>query len=144
MDVTELLSDKIDATEEIDEHEKATEDDVRNRRSSSGLESMSSVESPEQESKKTNDNQTRENDTTEEKRFTIAANEIQNDLNNLAAMIDQISVDDEESQKIEESYGDGNHDFRLLKKSTFDEDDDTSKQATQNYDLNEIEREVKY
>lgn len=31
----------------------------------------------------------------------------------------------------------------MQKKHTFDEDDDTSKQATQNYDLNDFEREVR-
>lgn len=49
--------------------------------------------------------------------LTDAANEIQNDLNNLAAILQEAS-------------------------QIPTEDDDTSKQATQNYDLNDIDEEV--
>lgn len=61
--------------------------------------------------------------------LTNAANEIQNDLNNLAAIIQdasQIPTEIDNTQK----------------KHHLDEDDDTSKQATQNYDLNDNEQEV--
>ena len=61
--------------------------------------------------------------------LTNAANEIQIDLNNLAEIIQaasQISTTDE-----------------IQKKVSIDEEDDTSRQATQDYDLHEVRRRKK-
>lgn len=65
-------------------------------------------------------------------------NEIENELNNLGATIEQASAakNHQEEEESEQSSKD------LHKKPTFDEDDDTSKQATQNYDLHDTEKEV--
>ena len=57
-------------------------------------------------------------------------------MNNLAAIIQaaaQIQIDQSVEQKPN----------LTTKKSTFDEDDDTSRQATQNYDLHDFDQEVK-
>jgi len=53
-------------------------------------------------------------------------------LNNLAAIIQDASQIPIEGNPIDNTH----------KKHHLDEDDDTSKQATQNYDLNDIEQEV--
>jgi hypothetical protein len=91
--------------------------------------SLSSVSSDEELSNKTKEKQ----------KLRKAADEIQNDLNNLTALIREASQtstdqnDDENSEHL-------NH--HIQKKPTFDEDDDTSKQATQDYDLHDNEQEV--
>ena len=76
-----------------------------------------------------------------------AADDIQNDLNNLAAIIQaaaQLSVlDDEDEQSQPKEPSVERKINPIMKKSTFDEDDDTSKQATQNYDLHDFEQEVR-
>jgi hypothetical protein len=66
-----------------------------------------------------------------------AANEIENDLNDLAAMIHEASKLSNEKENSEPSNN------NIPKRHTFDEDDDTSKQATQNYDLHDNEQEVR-
>lgn len=110
---------------------------------SSTHESVFSDKAEEQETL-TNDRQPRmsTNDTNDNRIFKAAANEIENDLKDLAQMIDQISVDNESTQKNHDLDESDQNNFPLPRKSLHDEDDDTSKQATQNYDSNENDREV--
>ena len=78
-----------------------------------------------------------------EKSLSKAADEIQNDLNDLAAVIQQASQAFTEKNHHEEEEEESEQSNKgLPKKPTFDEDDDTSKQATQNYDLHDTEKEV--
>lgn len=69
-------------------------------------------------------------------------NEIENELNNLGATIDQELAEKNHHQEEEEEEESEQSSKNLHKKPTFDEDDDTSKQATQNYDLHDTEKEV--
>lgn len=72
---------------------------------------------------------------TKENLFNAAAADVQKELDNFAAII--LGASHLSDDKFEEENT--NH---LQKRHTFDEDDDTSKQATQNYDLNDNEQEV--
>jgi len=71
-----------------------------------------------------------------------AEREIQNDLNNLAAIIQAATQITTSQNDDENDDDDDNESHRVPKKSTIDEDDDTSRQATQNYDLLDNEQEV--
>ena len=71
----------------------------------------------------------------EDNKFLNAVDNVQNDLNNLAAIIQ------EASNKSLDKNVEENRDIQ--RKHTFDEEDDTSKQATQDYDLHDNEQEVR-
>jgi hypothetical protein len=71
--------------------------------------------------------------------FTDSANDILNDLNHLAEIIEQAS-----SIPTEENNNEQHIVIDKLKKHSLEEDDDTSKQATQNYDLNEQEVRIDF
>lgn len=77
----------------------------------------------------------------ETERFPGAVNEIENDLNNLAAIIQQASQISAENKSKNDQE---NSDNDSRKKHMIDEDDDTSRQATQNYDLLDHEPEVRH
>lgn len=89
----------------------------------------------------TNPNDTDDQKAKGGKSLAKAADEIENDLNELAAVIQQASKAFTEKNHHDEEESDQS-DKDLHKKPTFDEDDDTSKQATQNYDLHDTEKEV--
>ncbi|CAF0753747.1 unnamed protein product [Rotaria sordida] len=140
VDVTNLLPDEIDQQDDSlttneNENPKKIVTNVKYQSSLSAHSSVSSDESLDnQMSNNNNNNDTDNNQAKEDANLINAAQDIQNDLNNLAAVIQaasQISIDNNE----EESNN------NLQKRHTFDEDDDTSKQATQNYDLNDFEPE---
>ncbi len=105
---------------------------MRYESSSSSRSSVSSEEEADRSRSNDNHQKTDENQNKEEKRFADAVADIENDLNNLAGAINEASQISEEQT------------HELPKKPTFDEDDDTSKQATQNYDLHDNEQEVQY
>lgn len=140
VDVTNLLTDEVDPQANyLSPDENESPEKVLDKKQ---YECSPSEESDNESSESTsnnknnngaNDNQTKENDS-----LINAANEIQNDLDDLAAILQaaasQMSIDQDENED--------NNNNNLQKKHTFDEDDDTSKQATQNYDLNDFEQEV--
>ena len=156
VDVTELLLNNLDSPTNFlspDENENLnkTSGDEKYQSLSSAQASGSSDEPDEQLTASGNDQLTAGNRRKKDGAFTEAANEIQNDLNNLAAMIQGVSListDDQDNEKSAQN-DDGDDDKTEPskvpgpKRATFDEDDDTSKQATQNYDLNDFEQEVR-
>ncbi|CAF4034099.1 unnamed protein product [Rotaria sp. Silwood2] len=129
VDVTNLLPDELDqqanslSTNENEKPKKI----LTNVKYQSSLSADSSVSSDELLNSQAKENAN----------FKNATNDIQNDLNNLAAII-QASSQLSAGNKEEEEEENNNN---LQKRHTFDEDDDTSKQATQNYDLNDFEQE---
>jgi hypothetical protein len=168
VDVTNLLSNELDQEEEnfstSDENESPKKKPLGDNKyhSSSSSSSRSSISSDEVLDHQTSNN----NKEKQDKKFLDAVDDVQNDLNNLAAIIhgaSQISVDknqEENSRNLnnlapiiheasqisvdkneEENSRHLNNDIH--KKHTFDEDDDTSKQATQDYDLHDNEQEVR-
>ncbi|CAF3905765.1 unnamed protein product [Rotaria magnacalcarata] len=140
VDVTNLLSDEFD--EQVDdsisnENENGNPAEfLSNEKYESSSATHSSASSDEvlnNQKSNTNKNANKgDKRTKEQMELKNAADDIQNDLNDLAAAIQaasQLSMEEDNN----------NH---LQKRHTFDEDDDTSKQATQNYDLNDNEQEV--
>ncbi|CAF2130505.1 unnamed protein product [Rotaria magnacalcarata] len=139
VDVTNLLSDEFD--EQVDdsisnENENGNPAEfLSNEKYESSSATHSSASSDEvlnNQKSNTNKNANKgDKRTKEQMELKNAADDIQNDLNDLAAAIQaasQLSMEEDNN----------NH---LQKRHTFDEDDDTSKQATQNYDLNDNEQE---
>ena len=144
-----MLSDNRDSPANYlstDENENLnkTSGDEKYQSPSSGRVSDSSDDSDEQRTATAENRRTNKDES-----LRRAADEIQNDLNNLAAVIQAATGisniddddDDDESQSKEQSVERKVN--PIMKKSTFDEDDDTSKQATQNYDLHDFEQEVR-
>ncbi|CAM4941753.1 unnamed protein product [Rotaria socialis] len=139
VDVTNLLSDELD--EQVNDSISNGNENgnpaelLSNEKYESSSATHSSVSSDEVlNNQKSNTNKNANNGdrrTREQMELKNAADDIQNDLNNLAAVIQaasQLSMEEDNN----------NH---LQKRHMFDEDDDTSKQATQNYDLNDNEQE---
>ena len=124
--MTNLLSDEGGnyLTPDENENPKKLSGDEKYQSISSSQSSISTDEAIARPS--SSDNQINQDD------LTNAVNEIQIDLNQLAAIIQEAP---------QTSNGENLRDERQ-KKSPFEEDDDTSKQATQNYDFNDNEQEV--
>ncbi len=131
VDVTNLLSNEIDQqgnylTPDENESPKKASSNEKYRSLSSSTSSVSTDEGLDDQIS---------NQKIEDKKFANAVDEIQNDLNNLATVIEQasqISNNKKEDKSNEQQ-----------RKHIFDEDDDTSRQATQNYDLLDNEQEVR-
>jgi len=141
VDVTNLLSNEFEQGNELNPDENEHSRKPLNDDKYQSLSSISSDEGLEDQTSTTNQNESGDRKANERKILTQAADEIEADLNNFAAMIEQASQnstkkkskDDEASERINRN---------LPKGHTFDEDDDTSKQATQDYDLHDNEQEV--
>ncbi|CAF0769667.1 unnamed protein product [Rotaria sp. Silwood1] len=139
VDVTDLLPDELDQqenslTKNKNENLEKVFTNTKYQSSSSADSSISSDDVLNNQASN-NNHDTHDNQGNEDAKLKNAANDIQDDLNNLAAIIQaasQLPVDNNEEE---------NNDNYLQKRHTFDEDDDTSKQATQNYDLNDFEQE---
>ncbi|CAF3348584.1 unnamed protein product [Rotaria sp. Silwood1] len=139
VDVTDLLPDELDQqenslTKNKNENLEKVFTNTKYQSSSSADSSISSDDVLNNQASN-NNHDTHDNQGNEDAKLKNAANDIQDDLNNLAAIIQaasQLPVDNNDEE---------NNDNYLQKRHTFDEDDDTSKQATQNYDLNDFEQE---
>lgn len=122
VDVTNLLSDEAGnyLTPDENENQKKLSGDEKYQSLSSAHSSVSNEEAigPQSSSNLEKDHEDLIN----------AANDIQNDL---AAMIQEVSQIPSEEYLV-----------NTEKKPSLEEDDDTSRQATQNYDLNDNEQEV--
>lgn len=146
VDVTELLLNNLDSPANY-----LSPDENENLNKTSGDEKYQSLSSAQASvsSDEPDDQLTDANPTKREMNFTEAANEIQNDLNNLAAMIQGVSLISTDDQENEKSARDDDDDktepsrIPVPRRPMFDEDDDTSRQATQNYDLHDFEQEVR-
>ncbi len=138
VDVTNLLSNELDQQEnpsisEENENQKRTTDDEKYQSLSSAASGEDASDHRTFKTQGTDDSQTKEDDNSID-----AVNDIQNDLNILASIIQQAT-----DKNKEEEEDNGHSKNTLQKKNTFDEEDDTSKQATQDYDLHENEQEVR-
>ena len=145
--MTELLLNNLDSPANY-----LSPDENENLNKTSGDEKYQSLSSAQASvsSDEPDDQLTDANATKKDVNFTEAANEIQNDLNNLAAMIQGVSLISTDDQDNEKSARDDDDDDKtepsrkpVPRRAMFDEDDDTSKQATQNYDLHDFEQEVR-
>ncbi|CAF0842617.1 unnamed protein product [Adineta steineri] len=142
VDVTNLLPNELDQqdTQSIqdkndNESQKQTTDDEKYQSLSSARSSLTSDDDDDDGSNAqtyNNNNETDENKSKENENFTNAVNDIQNDLKNLTSIINEVSTDKNKHEEEDRSS---------QKKPTFDEEDDTSRQATQDYDLHENEQE---
>jgi len=129
VDVTNLLSDEVgnDLTSDENENPKKISSDEK-------YQSLSSVSSNEAIGDQTSSNLEKDSEN-----FTNSPNDILNDLNHLAEIIEQASLIPTEENDNEKHIV-----IDTQKKHSLEEDDDTSKQATQNYDLNEQEVRIHF
>jgi hypothetical protein len=138
VDVTNLLPNDLDqpgdylTPEENENPRKPADTKIQYENSSA-----SSISSDEESNQQTSN---KNNRTEKDDDLRKAADEIENDLNDLAAMIQGAS---KLSNAKEEENSEHSNNNNIPKRHTFDEDDDTSKQATQNYDVLDNEQEVR-
>ena len=146
VDVTDFLSIEIDQFEgyvspDDNENPKKASGDDKYQSVSSSRSSLSIDQAGDQQTVSTTGPHRTDQGLDETGHFAGAVNEIENDLNNLAAIIQQASQISAENKSKNEQE---NSDNDPRKRHMLDEDDDTSRQATQNYDLLDHEPEVRH
>lgn len=133
--MTNLLTNELDQPDSPSIHEDNDNDNKRQTTDDEKYQSVSSARSTPSQDELSNAPTIDNNDKTKEEiQLLDAVQEIENDLNNLATIIQEAANDKNPSGEEDK--------FTSQKKGTFDEEDDTSKQATQDYDLHENEQEV--
>ena len=140
--MTNLLTNELDQSDSQSTHNDNDNDNKRQTTDDEKYQSVSSTRSTPSQDELSNAPTINNNDKTKEDdtRLIDAVHEIENDLNNLATIIQEAATDKNSSGKDDEEGKEEK--LTSQKKATLDEEDDTSKQATQDYDLHENEQEV--